>query len=146
MCCRSHVLRMMIAQHKKGRFEPERDQHDQQLPWPMPKQTYDEALKLFYSAIGEFFDLEWYIFWVSLKHQLFFCFRQKKFSKCLFYKEKGLCLITAATFFSARFEKKLRFLISKKSTTKKFGMYIFLLSFKYFLHLFKVEVKQKGWS
>jgi len=50
---KSHVLRMMIAQYKKGRFEPERDQHDQQLPWPMPKQTYDDALKLFYSAIGQ---------------------------------------------------------------------------------------------
>ena len=47
------MLRIMIDQYKKDRFEPERDQHDQELPWPMPKQTYDAALKMFYSAIGE---------------------------------------------------------------------------------------------
>jgi len=50
---KAHVLRVMIAQYKKGRFHPERDQHDQEIPWPMPKQTYDAALKMFYRAIGQ---------------------------------------------------------------------------------------------
>jgi len=48
-----HVMRVMIAQYKKGLFEPERGQHNQQAEWPMPKKTYDDALKLFYRAIGK---------------------------------------------------------------------------------------------
>ena len=50
-------MRVMIAQYKKGLFEPERGQHNQQAEWPMPKKTYDDALKLFYRAIGEFIEI-----------------------------------------------------------------------------------------
>jgi len=47
------VLRDMLIDYKQGDFDPKADQHDQEFEWPVPKQTYDVALKLFNRVTGQ---------------------------------------------------------------------------------------------